>query len=74
VDEYGASFQAWNTEEFAKAWNAVRRALPYNQLACVVPFILFLLSVSFLCPKKYYGIFNVENNPKNCPFWDCFLH
>ena len=36
VDDYGASFQAWNSEEFTKAWNAVRRALPHNQLACVV--------------------------------------
>ena len=36
VDEYGASLQAWNTEEFEKAWNAVRKALPHNQLACVV--------------------------------------
>jgi len=62
VDDYGASFQAWNSEEFTKAWNAVRRALPHNQLACVV--LCFSLFFFASARKILYGIFQVENLPK----------
>jgi len=36
VETYGASFKAWDEKDFSKAWTAVKKALPHNQLACVV--------------------------------------
>ena len=51
VETYGASFKSWEEKEFARAWTAVRKALPHNQLTCVVRFM------SIFCVQKYSEAF-----------------
>jgi hypothetical protein len=51
VDVYGASFKAWEEKDFARAWNAIRKALPHNLLTCVVQFM------SVFCMQKYSEAF-----------------
>src|SRR6185436_18193573 len=55
VETYGASFKAWEEKDFARAWNAIRKALPHNQLTCVVRFM------SIFCVQKYSEAFLSTN-------------
>jgi len=54
VETYGESFTAWDADQFTKAWTALRKALPHNQLAVVVPigFVLFCFCFAFCFASK----------------------
>ena len=38
VNDYGASFQAWENDEFARRLGTQSEGLSHNQIACVVLF------------------------------------
>ena len=68
MDKYGGSFKAWGEDEFSKAWNGIRRALPYNNLAVVVYFH------AMFCIGKYStGFFKPHPWSKKLIFqpWGC---
>jgi len=42
VAEYGESFKAWGADEFKQGLAPILQAIPYNRMAIVVTFLLFV--------------------------------
>ena len=42
VADYGESFKAWGVSEFKEALAPILQAIPYNRMAIVVTFLLFV--------------------------------